>query len=411
MSFVTVVGAGGHVGLPFSLVAANYGHFVFGLDVNTQVLNMLRSGVLPYLEERGEEFLKEALKQDTIQFTNDATCITESSVVAIMIGTPVDSENNPRLDDILHFVEHTLCDYMVKGTTIILRSTVAPGTTEVIKNLIEKTLKYKEGKDFYLVFAPERVAQGVGIVESNKFPQLIGAFSDKSFQMAKKFFDTFIEESIQLTPREAEMAKLMTNMYRYVNFALANEFYMIGTDQGVDVHKIIRAANKDYPRLNIPLPGPNVGGPCLFKDGKFLLSDVPYADLIQTSFLINEGMPEYMFKQITKLNPKVKKIAILGATFKADCDDARNSLSFKFAKVCKRHGIEYAFFDPYIKHPDNMWPMTDVVEYDAFVVMTPHKVFQKFYDEHISKVAGVVIADAWKFLEESKKTKSGIYLI
>lgn len=411
MSFVTVVGAGGHVGLPFSLVVANYGHHVFGLDVNTQVLNMLRSGVLPYVEEKGEEYLKEALKEDSIQFTNDSSCITESDVVAIMIGTPVDSENNPRLDDILHFVEYTLCDHMVKGTTIILRSTVAPGTTEVIKNLIENTLHYKEGEDFFLVFAPERVAQGVGIIESNKFPQLVGAFSDKSFQMAKKFFDTFIAESIQLTPREAEMAKLMTNMYRYVNFALANEFYMIGTDQGVDVHKIIRAANKDYPRLNIPLPGPNVGGPCLFKDGKFLLSDVPYADLIQTSFLINEGMPEYMFKQITKLNPKVKKIAILGATFKADCDDSRNSLSFKFAKVCKRHGIEYAFFDPYIVHPDNMWPMTELKDYNAFVIMTPHKVFQKFYDEHISKEKNAVMADAWKFLDRSKKTESGIYFI
>jgi UDP-N-acetyl-D-mannosaminuronic acid dehydrogenase len=412
MSFVTVVGAGGHVGLPFSLVVANSGHFVFGLDVNTQVLEQLRKGFLPYIEEHGQSYLDNALKDDTIQFTNDTTCISESNVVAIMIGTPVDSENNPRLDDILHFVEYTLCDEMVSGTTIILRSTVAPGTTEVIKKLIEKTRDWKEGKDFYLVFAPERVAQGVGITESSKFPQLIGAFSDKSYQMAKDFFDTFVYECIQLTPREAEMAKLMTNMYRYVNFALANEFYMIGTDQGVDVHKIIRAANKDYPRLNIPLPGPNVGGPCLFKDGKFLLSDVPYADLIQTSFLINEGMPEYMFKQILSLNPTVSKIAIMGATFKANCDDERNSLSFKFAKICKRHGIEYSFFDPYIKHPDNVWPTNDIDSYDAYVIMTPHSVFHKFFETYMNRIeGGTVIADAWKFLDRSKDTRSGIYLV
>jgi UDP-N-acetyl-D-mannosaminuronic acid dehydrogenase len=164
--------------------------------------------------------------------------------------------------------------------------------------------------------------------------------------------------------------------------------------------------------MALPKPGPNVGGPCLFKDGKFLLEDVHYPELIQSSFLINEGMPQYMFKMMMKENPNISKIGILGATFKADCDDARNSLSFKFAKICKRNGIEYAFFDPYLRHPDNWWPLDHLLEeFDAFIVMTPHTVFQKFFDKHIAKNRGTVIADAWKFLNQSKETTDGVYTL
>jgi UDP-N-acetyl-D-mannosaminuronic acid dehydrogenase len=340
----------------------------------------------------------------------------DSDVVAIMIGTPVDGEGNPRVDDILSFVQYELCEHIGhKNKLIILRSTVAPGTTELIKNLIEKETGLVESRDFHLVFAPERVAQGVGISESRKFPQLIGAFSDESFEKAKTFFDAFVPECIQLEPREAEFGKLMTNMYRYVNFALANEFYMIGAEQNVDIHKVIAAANKGYSRMALPFPGPNVGGPCLFKDGKFLLETVQYDELIRNSFTINEGMPQFLFNMIMKENEsrsdhdKIEKIGILGATFKADCDDIRNSLSFKFAKICKRNGIAYDMFDPYIVHVDNVWPTDQVGDYDAFIVMTPHIQFKKFYEDHISKTKDVLVVDAWKFLDASKKTKHGIF--
>jgi UDP-N-acetyl-D-mannosaminuronic acid dehydrogenase len=347
------------------------------------------------------------LNTNRLTYTTDTERLEECDAVAIMIGTPVDGESNPRVDDILDFVRYSLAPSIRDNTLVVLRSTVAPGTTE----LIEKILKEESSVSTHVVFAPERVAQGVGILESKKFPQLIGASTEDAYNRACELFN-FVPECMWLTQREAEFGKLITNMYRYVTFALANEFYMIGTDQGLDVHKVIDAANKGYSRMALPKPGPNVGGPCLFKDGKFLLEDVHYPELIQSSFLINEGMPQYMFKMMMKENPNISKIGILGATFKADCDDARNSLSFKFAKICKRNGIEYAFFDPYLRHPDNWWPLDHLLEeFDAFIVMTPHTVFQKFFDKHIAKNRGTVIADAWKFLNQSKETTDGVYTL
>jgi UDP-N-acetyl-D-mannosaminuronic acid dehydrogenase len=404
---VAVIGAAGHVGFPFSLVLADAGHSVIGIDRNPVACSQLLSGFSPHIEEGANDLLLNMLKANRVTYTTDDERIQECDAVAIMIGTPIDGEGNPRLDDILDFVRYTLAPQLNENMLIVLRSTVAPGTTDLIESILLEETSLK----FHVVFAPERVAQGVGIVESKKFPQLIGARTKEAFDLAVELFN-FVPECSHLTPREAEFGKLATNMYRYVTFALANEFYMIGTDQGLDVHKVIDAVNKDYPRMSLPKPGPNVGGPCLFKDGKFLLEDVPYADLIQVSFLINEGMPKYMFDRILKTSVKrVNKIGILGATFKADCDDVRNSLSFKFAKICKRHGIEYAFFDPYIAHPDNVWPTHDINDYDAFVVMTPHRQFQKFYDEHISKRKSVVIADGWKYLHSSKETIDGVYVI
>ena len=163
------------------------------------------------------------------------------------------------MDDLFKFVDDVLIPQMSGGQLIILRSTVAPGTTEVIRDRIERTKGWNEGSDFYLVFCPERVVQGKGIVETHKLPQLIGAFSDESYEVARKFFRTFVDNKLfKLTPREAEIGKLMTNMYRYINFAFANEFWMIAEKHGVDIDKVIDACNYEYPRLQVPHPGPNV---------------------------------------------------------------------------------------------------------------------------------------------------------
>lgn len=412
---VTVVGAGGHVGLPFSLVVANAGHKVFGYDINEKIVNMLNEGEVPYMEYGAETLLREQLDKNNIEFTCSPRHISESDVVAIMLGTPVDAENNPRLDDLFDFVDNILISRMKKNCLIILRSTVAPGTTDVIRDRIENKLGYeswKEGRDFYLVFCPERVLQTKGIEETSKLPQLIGSFNEISANVAIKFFESFVEnELLSLTPREAEVAKLLTNMWRYVSFAFANEMWMIAGKQNVDIHKVISAANYDYKRMSVPLPGPNVGGPCLFKDGRFLLQDVPFVDLIQTSFVINEGMPDYIFNKIKELQPNVKTVLILGAAFKANCDDTRNSLSFKMRKVCRKHGVESWIWDPFVPlHENEKKRFETAEEYDAVIVMTPHSGME-FSWPITSFRKDCIMADVWKFYEDSKKSKSGIYKI
>jgi len=405
---VAVIGAGGHVGFPFSCVVADAGHTVYGIDVNQEVVDNLNFGHVPYVEEGAEEVLSRNIAQERLIFSTDFDFIVDSDVVAIMIGTPVDGEGNARLDDVLNFVDNTLITRMKKGQLIVLRSTVSPGTTEVLRDHIEEQTEWKEGKDFHLVFCPERVVQGKSIIETTKLPQIVGAFSDVSYFAAATFFNSFIKNRVfHLSPKEAEIGKLMTNMYRYVTFAFANEFWMIGEKHGVNIDKVIDACNYEYPRMDVPHPGPNVGGPCLFKDGRFLLSDIPFGDLIQTSFLINEGMPDYLFNRIKDINSKIKKVLILGATFKKDCDDTRNSLSFKMRKVCKKHGVKAWISDPF-DIVNDVFPPTN--EYDAVIVMTPHTgtdiswPLTNFRED-------CIVADLWKMYSESKLSNTGIYKV
>ena len=407
---VAVIGAGGHVGFPFSLVCANAGHTVYGIDVNESVVDALNKGIVPYIEEGAESILTECLRKETLLFTTDANFILDADVVAIMIGTPVDGEGNARLDDLFDFVDHTLIPRMQKKQLIILRSTVAPGTTEVVAKHIEKLHGWKETEDYHLVFCPERVVQGKSIIETTKLPQIVGAFSDASFVAAFNFFNTFIKNRIfNLSPREAEIGKLMTNMYRYVTFAFANEFWMIGQKHGVNIDHVIDACNYDYPRMSVPHPGPNVGGPCLFKDGRFLLSDIPFGDLIQTSFLINEGMPEYVFNRIREVNPKIENVLILGASFKKGCDDTRNSLAYKMRKVCTKHGVRSVMTDPHVDDLSHHRHL-DSNEFDAVVVMTPHDEFREEYPLCCFK-PDCIIADIWKLYDESKGSATGIYKV
>ena len=409
---VTVIGAGGHVGLPFSLVVAKAGHKVYGVDLNEELILALNEGHVPYVEHGAEELLTEQLANHNIEFTTNASYISKSDVVAIMLGTPVDEENNPRLDDLYNFVDHTLCPYLKEGSIIILRSTVSPGTTEILRDRIEFKTNLKEGTNFHLTFVPERVLQTKGIEETANLPALVGAFSEKSYLKACNFLNTFVDnELFYLTPREAEIGKLMTNMYRYVTFAFANEFWMIGEKHGVNIDKVIDACNYDYPRMDVPHPGPNVGGPCLFKDGKFLLSDIPFGDLINTSFLINEGMPDYIFNRIKDINPNIDKILILGATFKKDCDDTRNSLSFKMKKICKKNGTEAYMWDPHARTSDQDIKRFDTAtEYDAVIVMTPHSGMEESWPLYKFRT-DCIVADIWKMYPESKLSNSGIYRV
>lgn len=439
MNKVVVVGACGHVGLPFCLSLAAAGYDVWGLDINQDLVDRVNLGEFPYIEMAGEETLNEYIGKN-LKFTTEKTCMWDADYIAIMIGTPVDSEGNARTDDILRFVADDLATNVGRASDplIILRSTVAPGTTKVVSDAICDAL----GRALLVTFCPERVAQGYSLVEAKKFPQLVGVlhegdFGDQAFERANRFFSKFIDnECIRLTATEAEIGKLMTNMYRYVNFALANEFYMIGDKYGVDTHKITDAINKDYPRMNLPKPGPNVGGPCLFKDGKFLLDEVPYVELIQSAFIINEGMPGFIWSKIKEktleldmfgLNKRpsvhspISRVLIMGTTFKADSDDERNSLSFKMAKILKKNGVEYDFYDLYSSHEKNIYyndengPI-DYSKYDAFIVMTPHWSFTDFLTKQINGIVyttvprdHAIIVDIWKLFPESKRTISGIY--
>ena len=247
---VAVIGAGGHVGFPFACVVADAGHMVYGIDINGDAVRELNRGIVPYVEEGAAPVLRKNLDTGNLLFTVEYDYIKEVDVVAITISTPVDGEGNARLDDLFDFVDDILIPRMITGQLIVLRSTVSPGTTEVLRKHIEKKHGWTEGRDYYLVFCPERVVQGKSMIETGKLPQIVGAFSDESFIQAANFFNSFIKNKVfQLTPKEAEIGKLMTNMYRYVTFAFANEFWMIGEKHGINIDRVIDACNYDYPQI------------------------------------------------------------------------------------------------------------------------------------------------------------------
>lgn len=269
---VCVIGAAGRIGLVNSIVMADSMLDVIGIDINAKAVKNLQTlqattGKIPFIETNSDlPYNVSAFKN--IKFTTSFDSLNLTDVIFIIMGTPVDSEGNGNLQPLLDFFR----DYVVKAIDassdrklIILRSTVAPGTTDCLLDMIHSMTTKRNGKDFDLAFCPERVAQGEGLTEIISLPQLIGAYTEDGYNLAAQFFSkigSFNALPI-MTPTEAEIGKLMTNMYRYVNFAFANEMYMIGRNYGADIHKVISNCNKDYPRMKMPLPGPNTGGPCL----------------------------------------------------------------------------------------------------------------------------------------------------
>jgi UDP-N-acetyl-D-mannosaminuronic acid dehydrogenase len=380
------------------LVVAEAGYEVVGIDSHAGHVAEVSAGTMPYKEERGEELLRRNLALGRIRFQTDVSAVATCDVVIIVIGTPVDENLNARIDPLLELLG-SLTAHLHVGQLLVLRSTVSPGTTELFRDEVQSRTGLVEGRDVSVVFAPERVLQGHAISEIAALPQLIGAFNEEGFRRAELFFGRFVQNRmLRLTPKEAEIGKLMTNMARYVSFALANEFYLIADSFGANAHKIIHACNMDYPRLNIPRPGPNVGGPCLYKDGFYLLTNMPFAGLISTAFRINESMPAVIAKKVLE-RYRPKRVGVLGLTFKANCDDTRNSLSFKLKKLFRNARCEVVTVDPYVEAHRDFSVLAGV---DALVLMTPHAEFRDLQ----AVLAAVrnpkcVVVDLWNFWSEN----------
>jgi len=406
-NIVAVLGAGGHVGLPLALVLAEADFDVRGIDVNKELNALLSRGVVPYKEEGAEELLGKSLEKGNLVFTDDFSHIKDADTVIIIIGTPVDEYLNPRFDTLINLIKDKK-DLFHENQLIILRSTISPGTTRLVKEILEEVTGMEEGRDFTLVFAPERVLQTRGIEEIKNIPQLLGSFNPQGFKRAESFFSMFnTRPCIEMKPVEAEIGKLITNMARYVSFALANEFYILADTFGANIHKVIEACNKDYPRLNLPKPGPNVGGPCLYKDGYYLVERMPFPEIISTSFKINESIPRYLVDKLLK-RTSIRKAGILGMTFKADCDDTRNSLSFKLRKILRQNNARIIEIDPYL---DESLDFGQLEGCDAVILMTPHEEFKDFR-RVCSQIDNpeCLIADMWNFwIENADLSHDGIY--
>lgn len=404
---VSIIGGAGRIGLPTAILLANKGFKVYGVDLNQEAMACVMAGRLPFVEDGAEELLVAALSAGHLSMGSDLSVVRESGTVIVVPGTPVDEHLNPILDS-FNSVVAGLVPHLRRGHLVIFRSTIAPGTTDSAVQFIQRETGLVVGENLFVVAAPERVAQGQAIREMVELPQLVGAPDDASYERAAEFFGRFTQSCcIRLSPVEAELGKLMTNMTRYVQFALSNEYYLIADAFGANAHRIIDACNRDYPRMSLPTPGPNVGGPCLYKDGFFLVEHVPFLDLVSSAFKINEGMTMHIVRKLDE-EPSIRTVAVLGLTFKAGSDDTRNSLSFKLRKQLLRRGCDVVLVDPYI--PEHSDPRA-IAGSDCVILMTPHPEF-KDLGRIMSLVrrADCLYVDVWGFWDEMRgRSRNGFF--
>ncbi|MBN2367675.1 nucleotide sugar dehydrogenase [Candidatus Woesearchaeota archaeon] len=391
---ISVIGIG-RVGLPLSLAFAEAGFMVYGIDVDLDHIDKLRHKEMPFIEIGAEELLEKHAGSMFIP-TSDFSFVKDSDYVIITLGTPVDDHMNPdysQIESILPALKKNIRE----GQLIVLRSTVAPGTTELIRKKLECDF------DFFLAFCPERIAEGKSLEEIREVPQIIGGIDAKSSEMAKELFSHITNKCLVSDARSAELAKIFTNMYRYINFAIGNEFAIIAMEHGRSIYDILRLVNQDYKRGGLSSPG-LTAGPCLYKDGFFLLDSVPFDELITASWRINENFPLYLIGRIKdKIDLKGKNVAILGMAFKKNIDDTRNSLSFKLKKAFLKEQCEVRMHDPHVN--EFKGDISDVLDNaDVVVIAVNHDEYSVFDRDTLKEMTGknCVICDVWDVMGEGR---------
>jgi len=277
------------------------------------------------------------------------------------------------------------------GQILILRSTVFPGTSERIQRLLQG----KFGLRISVACCPERVAQGYSLREFRQLPQIVSAFDPAALEAVRGLFGRFTRGFVEMAPAEAELCKLMTNAWRYVQFATVNQFYMLATSAGLDFDRILHGCRHEYPRMaGMPAPGLSAG-PCLLKDTLQLAAFSHNRFMLgHAAMLINEGLPRHlvdMARQQVDLSGAVA--GILGMAFKGDSDDPRDSLSYKLRKLLDFEARDVLCTDPYVPDPA-LVPLERVLaEADVLFVATPHPAYRE-----LSPPPGKVVIDIWNCL-------------
>jgi UDP-N-acetyl-D-mannosaminuronic acid dehydrogenase len=389
---LTVVGGGGHVGIPLVLAFAEAGFRVNVHDLNRGVLETLQSGRLPFIEHGGEALLAKALQQDRLVFTTSPADISRRGPVIITIGTPIDEFLNPVRKVVQDCID-ALLPHLVDGQLLVLRSTVFPGTTEWLDGYLKR-----RGRELKVAFCPERVVQGQGIKELKETPQIVTGTTPAAEAEAAKLFSAIAPELIVVTPREAEFAKLFNNAYRYIEFAAANQFYQIAKSAGVDYRRVYDAMKRNYPRArSIPTPG-LAAGPCLVKDTMQLAAFAQNQfSLGNAAMLVNEGLVLHLCDDLRRRYDLSRMtVGLLGMAFKADIDDTRASLSYKFKKALASLADAVLTSDPFVTTDPELLPLDEVISRsDLLILCAPHAAYRKL------DLGGKPVVDVWGFLQNA----------
>lgn len=367
----------GYIGLPTSVVFAENGWNVTGVDINQDAVEQLNKGKVHIKENGLDDLVQKVVEQK--KFTASMSPV-ESDVFIVSVSTPHNPDKSADLNNVKNAIK-TLLPVLKEGNTIILESTVPPRTTrDVVAPVLEKG-GFIPGKDVYLAYCPERVLPGRILIELVENNRIIGGVNETSAKKAADVYRTFVKgKVIETTAESAEMSKLMENTYRDVNIALANELAKISEKLNIDALEVIKLAN-EHPRVNVHQPGPGVGGHCIAVDPYFIIEKDPInSKLIREARTINESMPQFVVEQIKKIVRQPAKIALFGLAFKGNVDDIRNSPSFIIRDMLLYEGFEVKAYDPFVKQEQVNFTLASyeeaLVDAELLVILTDHDDFK-----------------------------------
>lgn len=395
---VNVIGLG-YIGLPTALMLASHGVEVVGTDYNKELVDTLNAGKTTFEEKGLDELFAAALKSG-IRFTTEYQ-VTDTYIVSV--PTPYDKFSKKIDACYVNSAVKEVMKVCPKGATVVIESTVSPGTIDRFVRPIVEENGFVIGEDINLVHAPERIIPGNMVYELLHNNRTIGADSAEIGEKIKTLYASFCRGEIVVTDiKTAEMTKVIENTFRAVNIAFANELAKICRHDGMDVYEIIKICNM-HPRVNILNPGPGVGGHCISVDPWFLVGDYPsLTKVIGESMKVNDSMPEFVLERIYTIMQEngitdISRVGLYGLTYKENVDDYRESPTLQLLECQERHLAEpLKVYDPYIKKDlvKNQYHDLDkfLDDIDLIVIMVGHDEIK----ENIDKLSGKVILDTRK---------------
>ena len=417
MANVTVIGLG-YVGLPSAALIANAGHYVHGVDLNETLITELQKGICGLEEIEVREVVGKALFTGQLSVSSKPT---SSEVFIICVPTPITESKTPELS-MVKAAMRSIAPYVKKGNLVILESTSPIHTTENIIGGVLREFGLDPYSDVDVCYCPERVFPGDTVREILENDRVIGGLTPQAAERAGDFYRTFCKgEPSMTTASSAEFSKLMENTYRDVNIALANVFSHIAEDANIDVMDVIKMANK-HPRVNVHTPGPGVGGHCIPVDPWFLIDGFPGAtELLLNSRNINDSQAAHFLKKAEMAGLKSgAKVAILGAAYRGDIDDARDTPAELLIKALGHAGYSYKTHDPHVvqMHTHCGYPAELTSELalalkgaDAAFIITDHTAYKSLTPKDFSGMNTPLLIDTRRMIDVPAFNQSGFTVI
>ena len=374
----------GYVGLPLAVDKAKHGFKAIGFDVQQEKVDLVNAGK-NYIGDVVNADLEALVKSGMLRATSDFSFVKDVDFIAICVPTPLDKHQQP---DISYVRDSTIAisKHLTKGSIVVLESTTYPGTTEeLLKPILEEGSGLKCGEDFYLGFSPERIDPGNLIYKTSNTPKVVGAIGADATEVIAMVYRAILEGDVTTvsSPAVAEMEKILENTYRNVNIGLINELAILCNRMGINIWEVIDAAKTKPYGFQAFYPGPGLGGHCIPLDPYYLSWKAReygfHTSMIEASMMVNDRMPEYTVERAGKILNRYKKalngskVLVLGAAYKQDIDDYRESPAVRVMEEFRKTGAQVEYYDPYVpKFRDGgAW-------YEGIPALTPEAV--KGYD-------------------------------